>query len=69
MLGADLARLYDVETERLNQQVKRNLARLPPDFMFQISADEWQGTFLQIAGTLQRSRRRDRLPLAFTEHG
>ena len=69
MLDVRLAMLYGVETERLNQQVRRNLGRFPADFMFEITADEWQRTFLQIAGTLQRSRRKDRLPLAFTEHG
>jgi ORF6N domain len=34
MLDADLAELYDVETKALNQAVKRNPERFPPDFMF-----------------------------------
>jgi ORF6N domain-containing protein len=35
LLDADLARLYGVSTKRLNEQVRRNLERFPPDFMFQ----------------------------------
>ena len=34
MLDSDLAKLYGVETKRLNEQVKRNLNRFPNDFMF-----------------------------------
>jgi phage regulator Rha-like protein len=42
MLDFDLADLYEVETKRLNEQVKRNLDRFPIDFMFRLSAREWQ---------------------------
>jgi hypothetical protein len=69
MLDADLARLYGVKTERLNEQVRRNPERFPAQFMFRLTATEWQGMYPQNAGTLQRKRRVDRLPLAFTEHG
>lgn len=69
MLDADLARLYGVSTSRLNQQVRRNAARFPSDFMLEVTVGEWQGMLLQFATTLQRTRRTDRLPLAFTEHG
>ena len=40
MLDRDLARLYGVETKRLNQQVQRNLERFPGDFMFQLNKEE-----------------------------
>jgi len=40
MIDADLAELYDVDTKRLNEQVKRNIERFPSDFMFQLSAEE-----------------------------
>ncbi len=40
ILDRDLARLYGVETKRLNEQVKRNLERFPEDFMFQLSKEE-----------------------------
>ncbi len=69
MLDADLARLYGVQTERLNQQVRRNQGRFPLDFAFRLSPEEWKGMYLQFAGTWQRARRSDRLPVAFTEHG
>lgn len=42
MLDFDLARLYEVPTKALNQAVKRNLERFPPDFVFQLSHDETQ---------------------------
>lgn len=40
MLDADLAALYEVEVRVLVQAVKRNLARFPPDFMFQLTPEE-----------------------------
>ena len=40
MIDADLADLYGVPTKRLNEQVKRNILRFPPDFMFQLNATE-----------------------------
>ena len=41
MLDEDLAKLYDVETRRLNEQVKRNQERFPVDFMFQLTKEEF----------------------------
>src|ERR1035437_8567957 len=41
MLDFDLAVLYEVETKRLNEQVKRNLERFPKDFMFRLTSKEW----------------------------
>lgn len=41
MLDFDLAALYQVETKVLNQAVKRNLMRFPDDFMFRLTAEEW----------------------------
>jgi len=40
MLDSELALLYAVTTKRLNEQVRRNLRRFPPDFMFQLSLPE-----------------------------
>ncbi len=48
MLDFDLAALYEVETRILNQAVKRNLKRFPDDFMFRLSAGEWQNMQSQI---------------------
>ncbi|MFZ1606717.1 MAG: ORF6N domain-containing protein, partial [Rhodoferax sp.] len=41
ILDADLAALYGVETKRLNEQIKRNAARFPQDFMFQLTPEEF----------------------------
>jgi ORF6N domain len=70
MLDSDLASIYGVETKSLNRAVKRNAERFPRDFMFQISADEWQNLRYQF-GTLKtgRGRHRKYLPYVFTEHG
>ena len=40
ILDADLAKLYDVTTKRLNQQVRRNSTWFPEEFMFQLTAEE-----------------------------
>ena len=49
ILDRDLARLYGVETKRLNQQVQRNLERFPADFMFQLSKEEAESLKSQFA--------------------
>ena len=49
MLDEDLADLYDVETRRLVEQVKRNLDRFPEDFMFQLNKAEAAALRSQIA--------------------
>ena len=41
MLDYDLANLYEVETKRINEQVKRNIERFPSDFMFRLTVNEW----------------------------
>lgn len=56
MLDSDLARLYGVETRRLNEQVKRNIDRFPPDFMFQMTKDEADNLMSQIATSSLRSQ-------------
>jgi hypothetical protein len=67
MLDSDLAELYGVETRRLNEQVKRNIERFPPDFMFRLTSEEFIDLKSQIATTSWGGRRK--LPYAFTEHG
>jgi hypothetical protein len=71
ILGTDLASVYSVTTKALNQAVRRNIKRFPPDFAFRLTRKEAAG--------LQRSRsqnvtlkRGDNIkyaPIAFTEHG
>lgn len=74
MLDFDLADLYEVETKVLNQAVKRNSNRFPVDFMFQLSADEWelikQDEFFLRSQIVTSKRGGSRyLPHAFTEQG
>ena len=70
ILDADLAALYGVETRRLNEQVKRNPTRFPPDFMFQLAVEEQTALRSQIAILKTgRGQHRKYLPYAFTEHG
>ena len=70
ILDSDLAALYGVETKRFNEQIKRNGARFPVDFMFQLTPEEFDSLRSQFA-TLKtgRGQHRKYLPYAFTEHG
>ena len=83
ILDSDLASIYGVPTKRLNEQVKRNARRFPPDFLFRLTADEAEqcersrsqiatseidgGIRSQFATASKRNIRY--LPVAFTEHG
>jgi hypothetical protein len=69
MLDFDLAELYDVETRILNQAVKRNLKRFPPDFMFKLTKSEWETMSSQIVMTYPNKRPKAAPPSAFTEQG
>ncbi len=75
MLDHDLAALYGYEVKRLNEQVKRNTARFPDDFMFQLTREEVEAVKSQIATSPnsnfysgQEGGRR-KPPYAFTEQG
>ena len=69
MLDSDLAALYQVQTFRLNEAVKRNRLRFPPDFMFQLTQKETNALTSQAAISKKgRGGRRTR-PRVFTEHG
>jgi hypothetical protein len=69
MLDADLAALYGVSTKRLNEQVRRNRNRFPPDFAFQLTDDESGRLRSQIATSNTGRGGRRYTALAFTEHG
>jgi DnaJ-domain-containing protein 1 len=69
LLDAELAALYGVTTERLNQQVRRNHQRFPADFLFQLTTEEFSALILQNARSKPGRGGRRKLPLAFTEHG
>ena len=67
LLDADLAELYGVATKVLNQAVKRNLERFPQDFMFQLSAEEWER--MRSQNVTSSRRKLVAIPYAFTEQG
>lgn len=67
ILDKDLAEMYGVTTSNLNQAVKRNIKRFPPDFMFQLTADEWSILMSQFVISSWGGTRK--LPYAFTEQG
>jgi ORF6N domain len=83
MLDYDLAALYEVLTKALNQAVKRNIKRFPSDFMFRLTADEWEvirsqsvtaytsktNMQSQIVTATQNKRNSSVTPYAFTEQG
>ena len=69
MLDRDLAELYEVETRRLNEQVKRNLDRLSDDFMFQLTNDELKNWKSQFATSNKEIMGMCKAPYAFTEEG
>ncbi len=69
LLGPDLAKLYQVPTKRLNEQVKRSLKRFPSDFMFSLTDQEFMRLRSQFA-TSNVGRGGNRVPpFAFTEQG
>lgn len=67
ILAPDLAKLFGVETKRLNEQVKRNLERFPSDFMFQLTDQEFKK--IAVANCDRNFKMMRNLPYAFTEHG
>ncbi|HQG01098.1 MAG TPA: ORF6N domain-containing protein [Clostridia bacterium] len=71
MVDSDLADLYQVATKRLNEQVNRNKGRFPPQFMFQLTEDEYENLKSQIATSSDGSKHGGRryMPYVFTEQG
>ncbi|HJU83768.1 MAG TPA: ORF6N domain-containing protein [Holophagaceae bacterium] len=68
ILDSDLAEIYGVSTKRLNEQVKRNADRFPPDFMFRLTAKE-KAEVVANCDHLKRQKYSPAIPHAFTEHG
>ncbi len=67
MLDMDLAKIYEVETKRLKESVRRNIHRFPEDFMFELTREEWFNLRSQFASSSWGGSRY--LPIAFTEQG
>ena len=74
MLDKDLAEIYGYELKVFNQQVKRNISRFPPDFMFQLTPGEVPVSLKSQFVTLNESGNKrgmhiKKMPFAFTEQG
>ena len=69
MLDRDLAELYEVETKRLKEAVRRNIDRFPEDFMFELSKEEFSNWRTQFATSNSDKMGLRVPPFAFTEHG
>ena len=68
MIDRDLAELYELETKRLKEQVRRNIERFPEDFMLELTNEEYQD-FKEMSMKQSRGRHSKYPPFAFTEHG
>ncbi len=68
MIDADISELYGTSTKALNQAVKRNMNRFPPDFMFQLNTQE-KAKVVTNCDHLMGLKFSKTLPYAFTEHG
>jgi hypothetical protein len=67
ILDFELAKMYQTETKRLKESVRRNIRRFPPDFMFELTSDEWKELRTQFATSKKGGTTRP--PFAFTEQG
>ena len=69
MLDRDLAELYDVDTRRLKEAVRRNIDRFPSDFMFEMTSEELENWRSQFATSNSEKMGLRRPPFCFTEQG
>ena len=69
MLDRDLAELYRVETKYLKRQVRRNILRFPPDFMFELTKEKFENWRRQFGTSNSEKMGLRHLPFAFTETG
>jgi len=69
MLDSDLARIYNVETKRINEAVKNNPLKFPERFCFELRLDEYNSLRSKNSTLNGRGQHRKYLPKAFTEQG
>lgn len=71
MLDFDLAAMYRIETKQLKQAVRRNIERFPPDFMFEITLEEYNALSISLRSQIVTSNKGGirYMPFAFTEQG
>ncbi len=67
ILDFELAKMYQTETKRLKESVRRNIKRFPDDFMYELSLQEWNLLRTQFASSKKGGTTRP--PFAFTEQG
>jgi hypothetical protein len=65
MLDSDLAELYQMDTKRINEQVKRNHKRFPDNFMFQVNHEEWEYLKSQFATSFTKQGGRRKISYVF----
>ena len=68
LIDQDIARIYGVTTSRLNQQAKRNIARFPESFRFQLTKEE-RDEVVAKCDNLRSLKFYPSLPYAYTEQG
>ena len=69
MLDFHLAEIYEVETRRLKEQVRRNMERFPNDFMFQLTKIEWNEVIANCDNLPENIKYSPATPFAFTQEG
>ena len=68
MLDSDIAELYGYTVKRMNEQVKRNIERFPPSFMFRLKQEEFM-ELVTICDRFEKLKHSSNMPHAFTEQG
>lgn len=69
MLDSDIALFFDIDTKRLNEQMKRNFTRFPEDFCFRLNSKEFKTLRSQNATFSSSTKGRKYTPYVYTEHG
>ncbi len=69
MFDFDLAEMYDIQTKRLKEQVKRNIERFPVDFMFQLTKREWEELVAICDQLPEKIKHTSVPPFVFTQEG
>lgn len=70
MLDFDIATMYEVQTKRLKEQVRRNIERFPfPDFMFELTKEEWHELVANCDQLPENIKHSPVPPFAFTQEG
>ena len=69
MFDFDLAGMYGIETRRLKEQVRRNLDRFPPDFMFELKKEEWKELVANCDKLPATVKHSPTMPFVFTQEG